>query len=95
MLFGLQDVSRDIQIFAPIELQFSPERLVVALLRLGDEPLLLEGVGQVAVRVGEVGLELDGATVGLDGEVNEPERFELGQKLLPLMQGQTNPHPCS
>ncbi len=44
---------------------------VVALLRLGDEALLLQRVGEVAVGVGEVGLQFDGAAVGVDGEVNE------------------------
>ena len=47
---------------------------VVAVLRLRDEPLLLEGVGQVAVRVGEVGLQLDGAPVRVDRKVDQPER---------------------
>ena len=47
---------------------------VVAVLRLRDEPLLLEGVGQVAVRVGEVGLQLDGAPVRVDRQVDQPER---------------------
>ncbi len=45
-------------------------RRVVAL-RLRDKALLLECVGQVAVGVGEVGLEFDGVTVGVDGEVHE------------------------
>jgi hypothetical protein len=47
---------------------------VVALLRLRDEALLLERVGEVAVRVGEVGLQFDGAPVGVDGEVDEALR---------------------
>ncbi len=47
---------------------------VVALLRLRDETLLLERVGEVAVGVGEVGLQFDGATVGVDGEVDEALR---------------------
>jgi hypothetical protein len=47
---------------------------VVALLRLRDEALLLERVGQVAVGVGEVGLQFDGTPVGVDGEVDEALR---------------------
>ena len=47
---------------------------VVTVLRLCDEPLLLEGVGQVAVRVGEVGLQLDGAPVRVDRKVDQPEK---------------------
>ena len=49
------------------------ERHVVAVLRLGDEALLLERVRQVAVRVGEVGLQLDGAPVRVDRQVDQPE----------------------
>ncbi len=58
---------------------------VVALLRLRDEALLLERVGEVAVGVGEVGLQFDGAAVGVDGEVDEALlagfriRIQLGQ----------------
>ena len=48
-----------------------PERRVVALLGLGDQALLLERVGQVAVGVREVGLQLDGVTVRVDGQVNQ------------------------
>ncbi len=47
---------------------------VVALLRLRDEALLLERVGEVAVGVGEVGLQFDGAPVGVNGEVDEALR---------------------
>ena len=44
---------------------------VVALLRLGHHALLLERVGEVAVGVGEVGLQLDGAPVGVNGQVDK------------------------
>ena len=60
-------------------------RRVVAI-RLRDEALLLEGVGQVAVGVGEVGLEFDGVTVGVDGEVHEA--------LLVVDAGEVDVHHC-
>ena len=44
---------------------------VVTLLGLRHQPLLLEGVGQVTIGVGEVGLKLDGPPVGVNSEVNE------------------------
>ena len=52
------------------------EGRVVAFFRLGHVALLLQGVGQVAVRVGEVGLQLDGPPVRVDGQVDQPrERY--------------------
>lgn len=50
------------------------ERRVVAVFALRDEALLLERVGQVAVRVREVGLQLDGAPVRVDRQVDQAER---------------------
>ena len=47
------------------------ERRVVTLLALHHQTLLLQGVGKVAVGVGEVWLQLDGPAVGVDGEVDE------------------------
>ena len=44
---------------------------VVTLLALLHQPLLLEGVGQVAVGIREVRLQLDGSSVGINGEVDE------------------------
>lgn len=52
-----------------------PERRIVTFLRFLDESLLLESVGEVAVRVRKVGLELDRAPVSVDGEVNQPVGF--------------------
>ena len=51
-----------------------PEGRVVAVLRLRHQSLLLQGVGQVAVGVGEVGLQLDRPPVSVDRKVNQPER---------------------
>lgn len=48
-----------------------PQGRVVAVLRLGHLALLLEGVGQVAVGIGEVGLQLDRSPVRVDGEIDE------------------------
>ena len=42
------------------------EGRVVAFFRLGHVALLLQGVGQVAVRVGEVGLQFQSRAVGLE-----------------------------
>ena len=56
-----------------ITLVTSPERRVVAFLRLLHQSLLLEGVGEVAVGVREVGLQLYGAAVRVDGQVDQPE----------------------
>ncbi len=53
-----------------------PERGVVALLRLLHQSLLLEGVGQVAVGVREVGLQLDGTSVGVDRKVDQAEAVQ-------------------
>ena len=49
----------------------SPESRVVAFFRFNDQSFLLEGVGKVAVRVREVGLQLDGAAVRVDGQVDQ------------------------
>ena len=49
------------------------EGLVVALFSLVHVPLLLESIRQVAVGVREVGLQLYGASVHLNGLVDFPE----------------------
>ena len=49
----------------------SPESRVVAFFRFNDQSFLLEGVGKVAVGVREVGLQLDGAAVRVDGQVDQ------------------------
>ena len=59
------------------------ERRVVAVFALRDEALLLERVGQVAVRVREVGLQLDGAPVRVDRQVDQAER-ETTRPVIPL-----------
>jgi len=38
--------------------------------------LFLQGIGQVAVRVGEVGLEVDRAPVSVDSQIDEAEAFK-------------------
>ena len=48
------------------------ESRVVALLGLMNQPLLLESIGQVAVGVREVGLQLNSSSIGIDGQVDEP-----------------------
>jgi hypothetical protein len=51
-----------------------PQRRVVALLGLGHLTLLLQRVRQVAVGVREVGLQFDGASVRVDGQVYQAAR---------------------
>ena len=48
------------------------ESRVVALLGLMNQPLLLESIGQVAVSVREVWLQLNSSSIGIDGQVDEP-----------------------
>ena len=48
------------------------ESRVVALLGLMNQPLLLESIGQVAVSVREVWLQLNSSSIGVDGQVDEP-----------------------
>eukprot|EP00091_Calanus_sinicus_P025460 TRINITY_DN9730_c0_g1_i2.p2 TRINITY_DN9730_c0_g1~~TRINITY_DN9730_c0_g1_i2.p2 ORF type:complete len:112 (+),score=8.27 TRINITY_DN9730_c0_g1_i2:176-511(+) len=45
---------------------------VVALLRLLYQALLLKGISQVAVGIGEVGLQLNGPPISVHGQVDEP-----------------------
>ena len=45
---------------------------VVTLLRLVNQSLLLESIGQVTVGVWEVGLQLNSSSIGIDGQVDEP-----------------------
>ena len=48
------------------------QSLVVALNSLGQLSLLLEGIGEVAVCIGKVGLELNGSSVGINGQFSQP-----------------------
>lgn len=48
-----------------------PQCRVVALLRLLHLPFLLERVGEVAVRIGEVRLQLDSTAICVDSQVDE------------------------
>lgn len=47
------------------------QRCIVAVLSILNLPLLFVGIGEVAVCVWEVGLEIDGSTVCVNCQVNE------------------------
>ena len=45
---------------------------VVTLLRLVNQSLLLESIGQITVGVREVRLQLNSSSIGINGEVDKP-----------------------
>lgn len=48
-----------------------PQCRVVAFFRLLDESFLLESIGQIAVGIWEIRLELNGSSVRINGQVNQ------------------------
>lgn len=68
------------------------ESCIVAILSLLHLTLLLEGVGQVTIRIGEVGLKLNGPAVGVDGQVNQSTKTIVIQIQFTLFYNAANSH---